>query len=50
MKLVDSNKENWKEINKIVLIVNAVDFDYSEKLANMLSYELLPNKCHNFVP
>ncbi len=33
MKLVDSNKENWKEINKIVLIVNAVDFDYSEKLA-----------------
>ena len=33
MKLVDSKKENWKEINKIVLIVNAVDFDYSEKLA-----------------
>ena len=33
MKLVDSNKENWKEINKIVLIVNAVDFDYSQKLA-----------------
>ena len=33
MKLVDSNKENWKEINKIVLIVNAVDFDYSIKLA-----------------
>ena len=27
------NKENWKEINKIVLIVNTVDFDYSEKLA-----------------
>jgi len=33
MKLVDPKKENWKEINKIVLIVNAVDFDYSEKLA-----------------
>ncbi len=33
MKLVESNKENWKKINKIVLIVNAVDFDYSEKLA-----------------
>ena len=32
MKLVDSNKENWKEINKIVLVVNTVDFDYSEKL------------------
>tara|TARA_B100000287_G_scaffold415491_1_gene449139 strand:+ start:494 stop:910 length:417 start_codon:yes stop_codon:yes gene_type:complete len=32
MKLVDSKKDNWKEINKIVLLVNAVDFDYSEKL------------------
>ena len=32
MKLVDPKKENWKEINKIVLVVNAVDFDYSEKL------------------
>ena len=33
MKLVDSNKDNWKEINKIVLVVNTVDCDYSEKLA-----------------
>ena len=32
MKLVDSKKDNWKEINKIVLLVNTVDFDYSEKL------------------
>ena len=32
MKLVESNKDNWKEINKIVLIVNTVDFDYSNKL------------------
>ena len=32
MKLVESNKDNWKEINKIVLIVNNVDFDYSNKL------------------
>ena len=37
MKLVDPNKENWKDINKIVLIVNAVDFDYSEKLSINLS-------------
>ena len=32
MKLVDSKNDNWKEINKIVLLVNTVDFDYSEKL------------------
>jgi hypothetical protein len=32
MKLVNSKKDNWKEINKIVLLVNTVDFDYSEKL------------------
>ena len=32
MKLVYSKKDNWKEINKIVLLVNTVDFDYSEKL------------------
>ena len=32
MKLVDSKKDNWKKINKIVLLVNTVDFDYSEKL------------------
>ena len=37
MKLVDSKKDNWKEINKIVLLVNAVDFDYSEKLTVNLS-------------
>ena len=32
MKLVKPNKENWKEINRIVLVVNTVDCDYSEKL------------------
>ena len=32
MKSVDPKKENWREINKIVLVVNTVDFDYSEKL------------------
>ena len=37
MKLVDSKKDNWKEINKIVLLVNTVDFDYSEKLTVNLS-------------
>ena len=32
MKLADPKKENWKEINKIVLVVNTVDCDYSEKI------------------
>ena len=32
MKLVDLNKKNWEEINKIVLVVNTVDCDYSEKI------------------
>ena len=32
MKLVDPNRDNWKEINKIVLVVNTIDCDYSEKI------------------
>ena len=33
MKLADTNKDSWMEIDKIVLIVNAIDVDYSEKLS-----------------
>ncbi len=32
MKLVDFNREKWEKIDKIVLLVNTVDFDYSERL------------------
>ena len=35
MKLVESNKDNWKEINRIVLFVNTVDCDYSDRLVTV---------------
>ena len=37
MKLVKTNKDSWTEIDKIVLVVNSIDVDYSEKLSVNLS-------------
>lgn len=37
MKLVNTNKDSWTEIDKIVLVVNSIDVDYSEKLSVNLS-------------
>ena len=37
MKLVNANKDSWTEIDKIVLVVNSIDVDYSEKLSVNLS-------------
>tara|TARA_Y100000022_G_C13228091_1_gene365931 strand:- start:77 stop:493 length:417 start_codon:yes stop_codon:yes gene_type:complete len=37
MKLVNTNKDSWMEIDKIVLIVNSIDVDYSDKLSVNLS-------------
>jgi len=37
MKLVNTNKDSWMEIDKIVLVVNSIDVDYSEKLSVNLS-------------